>query len=513
MSSNQLKLGSLLSYVQMLLSIVIGLVYTPVMIRLLGQSEYGLYNTVASTIAMLSVLNLGFNSSYIRYYSQYKVQKKEDAIDRLNGLFMLIFIIIGMVALTCGLFLSFNLEMVFDQGLTAQEYRTARVLMILLSVNLGLSFPMSVFTSIISAHERYVVLKLLGMLKTVAGPLVTLPLLLCGLGSVALVSVTVAVSTVTDIVYFVYVRRKLRCRFVFRNFEKGLFKDLLIFTVFIAINLVVDQVNTNIPKFLLGRFQGTVGVAVYSVGYSLYSYYVMFSSAVSGVFAPRVHRLVNSTAEDMSLQRRELTGLFTKVGRIQFAVLALIASGLVFFGRPFIAFWAGEGYESSYYVALLLILPASVPLIQNLGIEVQRAQNTHRFRSLVYIAMAALTLVLSIFLCQSWGAVGAAMGVAVSLLIANGLIMNIYYHKRCRIDILFFWKSIGRMVLGMLPAALCGLLLNLWLDMSSFIGLAAGIAIYALVYCGGMWLVGLNSYEKELVKKPLQKLLHRNAGE
>ena len=67
MKINQLKGGSLLSYGQTFLSILIGVVYTPVMLRLLGQSEYGLYNTVSSTISMLSILSLGFNSSYIRY--------------------------------------------------------------------------------------------------------------------------------------------------------------------------------------------------------------------------------------------------------------------------------------------------------------------------------------------------------------------------------------------------------------------------------------------------------------
>lgn len=69
---NQLKAGTIISYIQMSIQIIIGLVYTPVMIRLLGQSEYGLYNTVSSTISMLSVLRLGFNNSYIRYYSIYK---------------------------------------------------------------------------------------------------------------------------------------------------------------------------------------------------------------------------------------------------------------------------------------------------------------------------------------------------------------------------------------------------------------------------------------------------------
>ena len=88
---NQLKAGSILSYIQMFLNIAIGLLYTPIMIRLLGQSEYGLYQTVTSTISMLSVLNLGFNAGYIRYYAGYKIKSDYENIYKLNGLFLLIF--------------------------------------------------------------------------------------------------------------------------------------------------------------------------------------------------------------------------------------------------------------------------------------------------------------------------------------------------------------------------------------------------------------------------------------
>ena len=509
MKANQLKAGSILSYAQMLLSILIGVFYTPVMIRLLGQSEYGLYNTVSSTVSMLSLLSLGFNSSYIRYFSRYKINNDNESINRLNGLFALIFSIIGLVAFSCGLFLTQNLHFVFKDGLTGSEYETARILMLLLSVNLGLSFPMSVFTSIISAHERYVVLKLLGILKTVVSPLVTLPLLLMGYGSVALVSVALGISLLTDLIYLFYVRRKLKCKFVFHGFEQGIFRDLLVYTSFIAINLIVDQINTNIDKFLLGRYQGTQGVAIYSVGFSLYNYYMMLSTSVSGVFTPRVHKLVQSTANDLTAQRQQLTDLFTKVGRIQFSILALVASGLVFFGKPFIALWAGEGYDDAYYVALLLILPASIALIQNIGIEIQRAQNNHKFRSIAYLFMALINLGVSIYLCQRYGAIGAAVGTAFSLILANGLTMNIYYHKRCRINVLYFWKNILRLSLGMLPAIGCGIAMNIWLDLSRLPIMGAGILVYTGVYCGGMWLLGFNRYEKNLICKPARKLLGR----
>ena len=103
---NQRKLGSIISYVQMALGVIVSLIYTPYMIKILGQSEYGLYNTVASTISMMSVLSLGFNSSYIRYYSRYKEEQDTDSIYKLNGLFVLIFSVIVMIALICGLYIS-----------------------------------------------------------------------------------------------------------------------------------------------------------------------------------------------------------------------------------------------------------------------------------------------------------------------------------------------------------------------------------------------------------------------
>lgn len=504
--SKQIKIGSVLSYLQMFLGIIIGIAYTPVMIRLLGQSEYGLYNTVSSTISMLSILSLGFNSSYIRYYAKYKSEENEEAIYKLNGLFLIVFLIIGAIALACGLFLTENLQLVFKDGLTETEYGIAKILMLLLTINLTVSFPMSVFSNIISAHERFIFLKLLGMLKTVVSPLVTLPLLLMGYKSIAMVTVSVSIAIITDLIYVIYVFGNLKQKLVFHSFENGLFKSLLVYTSFIAINLIVDQINLNIDKLLLTRYKGTVAVAIYSVGFSLETYYQMFSTAISGVFTPRIHLTYNNAELALDDKHRQMSELFTKVGRIQFAILALIASGLVFFGQSFISFWAGEGYEESYYVALLLIIPITIPLIQNLGIEIQRAENKHQFRSIVYLIMAVLNLVLSIFLCQKYGAVGSAIGTAISLVVVNGLIMNIYYQKKMGIDIISFWKNICRMSVGLIVPIVLGVLSMLYIEISSKWILFGLIIGYTAIYCISMWFLGLNRYEKDLVFKLFKKV-------
>ena len=510
MAKNQLKAGSILSYLQMALSVIIQLVYTPVMVRILGRNEYGLYQTVASTTSMLSILSLGFNSGYIRYYAYYKKNNKKTEISKLNGLFLIIFAIIGFVALLCGLFLSFNLDLVFDKGLTQAEYDKARILMLLLTVNLAISFLMSVFQNIISAHERFVFLKLLGMLKTVFGPLVTLPLLLMGYRSIAMVVVTVSVSLFVDIIYLWYVIFKMRERFLFKDFEKGIFKSLFAYTAFIAVNTIIDQINWNIDKLLLGRFKGTAEVAVYSVGFTLYHCYMMFSTSVSGVFTPRIHKIVNETKDSLSEQRTQLTELFTRVGRLQFIILSLIASGIVFFGKFFIEVWTGKGYDDSYFVTILLVIPSSIALIQNLGIEIQRAENKHQFRSIAYVVMALINLGLSIVLCQKYGAIGSTIGTAISLLFANGLVMNIYYNRKCNIDIILFWKNIIRQSAGLIIPICVGIVMTIFIKINSIGIFGICVVSYVAVYCISMWLFGMNDYEKDLIRKPLNRILRRN---
>lgn len=489
-----------MSYLQMGIGILINLIYTPVLIRLMGQSEYGLYNTVASAVSMLSLLSLGFNASYIRYYSRYKVNNDKDAIYRLNGMFLSIFLLLGGISLICGTVLVNHLQLVFQSGLTAQEYETAKILTFLLTINLSISFPMSVFTSIISAHEQFIYLKLLGIAKTVLAPSLTLPLLFLGFRSIAMVSVTLAVSCMTDIAYAFYVIWKLKQKFIFHGFEKGLFKNLTVYTAFIAINMIVDQVNNNVDNVLLGRFQGTSAVAVYAVGQMLYSSYSMFSTSISGVFTPRIHQIIAETEDNLQELKLKITDLFIRVGRIQFLILGLICSGFVFFGKKFILqFWAGAGYEESYYVALLLILPASIALIQNLGIEIQRAENKHQFRSVAYFIMACVNLILTVFLCQKYGAVGAAAGTAVSLILANGLIMNLYYHHRCGINIIAFWKNILLESRGLIIPVAFGLFIQNQINSANLIIFILFILLYTAIYLLSMWLFGMNRDEKQFI--------------
>lgn len=503
----QLKWGSILSYAQMGLNVLIGLAVTPVILRLLGQSEYGLYSTVSSTIAMLTILNLGFSAGYIRYYARYKASGEEEKISSLNGLFIILFSIIGLIALVCGFFMTANLTVFFKDGLSQAEYYKATIMMTLLSIRMAISFPLGVFSSIIVAHERFVFVKICGMINTVFSPLITLVVLYLGLGSIGMVVVSVVLGTVTDCIYGYYVYIRLKQHFTFHGFEPGIVRELFSYTFFIAINMIVDQINWNIDKLLLARFKGTSAVAIYSIGYSLYNYYMAFSTSISSVFTPRIHRIVNETVMDSIEQNNKLTDLFVKVGRIQTLILGLVATGLIFMGKIFIVkIWTNEGYEESYYVMLLLTLPASIALIQNLGIEIQRAENRHKFRSIAYFIMAIVNFILSISLCPKYGAIGCAIGTAISLILANGIIINIYYHKKCNIDVIRFWKEIASMLPGFLIPSFLGTIIMVYVNIEKVSSFVLYVCIYTITYSISVWFFSMNADEKELFAQLIKRL-------
>ena len=500
MKINQRKAGVILSYAGEIVKILVNLIYTPIMLRLLGQSEYGLYQLVYSVVSYLSLLSLGFGSSYLRFYSRYKAQKDENGVAKLNGMFMIIFCSISVICVLCGSVMIGNIRGIFGTGLTNAEYETARILMGMLIINLAMTFPNSVFNCSITANEKFLFQKFLILLQNIFSPFLTLPLLIMGYGSVGMVSVTTFLTFVLLLSNIFYCFKKLHIRFEFKKFQAGLLKEMWVFTFFIFLNQIIDQVNWSVDKFLLGRFAGTTAVAVYGVGGQINTMYQQFSTSISNVFVPKVNRIVAESNDN-----NQLTKLFARVGRIQFIVLDLILSGFIFFGYPFVKMWAG----ASYAVAILLIVPVTVPLVQNLGIEIQRAKNMHKVRSIVYLFIAIANVFVSIPLIKLMGPAGAALGTAISLFAGNIIFMNWYYHARIGMNMIYFWQEIAKFIPALIAPCVVGIAIMKFVNITGLVKLGVFAGIYAAVYGLSMYFLGMNEEEKQLVMGPIRKIIRK----
>lgn len=499
--SKQRKIGAMLSYVSIIASTLVQLLYTPLLISKLGQSEYGLYSLINSVIGYLTVLDLGFGNAIIVYTAKYRATKKYDEEKKLHGMFKRIFSIIGMVAACIGLVLFLNVDNLFGKTMTATELSEAKIMMLILSFNLFITFQFSIYSSIISAYEKFTYQKIMAILNTILKPIFMIPLLFLGYKSIAMTIVITIVNIIILLSNYMYCKKKLDINIKFLGFNKELFKTILGYSIWIFLGVIVDKVNWSVDQFVLGAVVGTVAVSIYSTASTLNTLFINLSTAISGVMLPKMSKMVAKNASE-----KELTDEFIKVGRIQYLVVFLMASGLVMFGKEFIIAWVGKKFETSYYVALILILPLCIPLIQNLGLSIMQAKNKYRFRTISMSIMSVFNIILSIFLAKEYGPVGSAVGTAISLIIVNIIAMNIYYYKEIKLDIIKFWKQIIKMTIPFIIPIIIILSIMHFVTLHGFIHLIVFGGVYVIIYGLICCTLVMNSYEKSNVRKVLNKL-------
>ena len=424
-------------------------------------------------------------------------------------MFLVTYLFLGTLVLIIGFYLSCHGSVIFGKKLTADEVALGEKLLRIMTVNAAIQFPISVFESHVTIHEQYLFQKLVNMGKQVLNPLLMIPLLLMGYRSMALTILTLVVTIVSGLINVVFCFSKLHMPFDFKHYDFALMKEMMGYTIYVFIGIVVDNINWSIDRLMMGWVHGTTAVTIYTVASQLSVYYLSFSTAVGNVLTPRVHRMV---AENQPT--KELTKLFTKAGRIQFILLACIYLGFVAVGQTFVVLWGGaEQFRVDYVVTLLLFAAMTFPGIQVVGIEIQRAMNMHKFRSITYSIVAVINALLLIPACKFWGGIGAAGCVLLTTFCGQVIPMNWYYNKKIGLNIRWFWKKIGQLLPPMILPLASAILIAIYAPVHSYITIALWGLVFVAVYGTCMWLFGMNRYERELIAGPVRRILHRRKRE
>ena len=491
----QKKAGVLLAYGGILVTMLTNLLYVPIMLRLLGQNEYGVYSLSTSVIGYMSLLYVGMTSTYLLYYSKYRNHENQEAIGRLNALFLVLFSGMGLLSLVAGMTLSYHLHWILGDGLTPAEYDLAKVLFIIMSFNMALLMPKTVFATLVMAQERFIFIKGLDLVRSLSIPCVTLPLLYFGFGSIGMGLVVLA-ATLADLLCNIwYCFRRLACPFLFRQIPFHLLPEMTTFSFFIFLQGIMDQLNWHLGKLLLANYADSAAIAVYTVGLQIDLLFITFSTAFSGVVMPQIYALVQNK------ERTGLSELWLRVGRYQFYVIYFIWLGFLLYGQSFIRLWAGAGYEDSYIVAMLLMTPIVIHLSQGTAQEILRAYNRHGQYVIVHFLFAVVGFLLCIPLTKSYGVLGVAVGTSITSFLVTMIYDNWYYAKAGHLDVMGFFRGLLKFLPAISLCALAGVGINEIFFVRSWPDFLIVGLLYTLAYALIMYFVGMNAHEKMLVRK------------
>lgn len=500
MSKNQRKSGAILAYVQIILSNTISLLYTPFALRMLGQSQYGLFGTAGSFTGYLSLLSLGIGGAYIRWNAKYRAENDVEGERRLNGMFFTMFSIITFVTLIVGLIMLVASTYIFGNSFNSSELTDLKIIIFVNVITSALTFFFTPVLACIQAYEKFLIIRIVSIVNILITPILNIPILIFGGKAVALTYANFLLSCINFIVYFIYARKRLKMKFIFKGFKFSVFKEILVFSSFLFLNTLTNLVSDSTDSIILGAVSGTTAVAIYTIGHNFQNYFLNFSTAVSGVFAPQVNKIVAEKQDDS-----QLLDLMIRVGRIQFYIVSLILIGYIFLGKQFIVIWAGENYVSSYLIGLLLLLASYIPLFQNVGLEIQKAKNKHKFRSVVYFLIAIVNIILTIPGAIFFGGVGAAFATFICCFIGQATLMNIYYHKSIGLNMFKFWNSIIKILPSFILPILTGIIINIFFDINNIWKLLFAIIVMICVFSVSVWFFSFNDYEKNIIKNPLNK--------
>ncbi|WP_427042670.1 polysaccharide biosynthesis protein (plasmid) [Fusobacterium sp. SB021] len=493
---NELKIGSFLSILSIILGSVINIFYTPMYMKYLGTTDYGINSLVQSIMGYIGMLNLGLGSAMVRYTVRYRAEGKFEEEKSLNGMFLTIFTVIMFISIVIGAYIYYILPDLFIEKFTMEELIKTRKVFVITMIGTAISFSVSVFSTNINSREKFLYQKSLYLLKMIMTPIAGAVLMISGFGLTAVVAVTVILGLITNIFDIIYAF-KIGMRIKFNNFDFEILKDISKYSFYIFLNIIIDRVYWGSDRIIIGKFIGPLAVGIYSIASIFNQIYMSLSTAVSGVLFPRINKLV------VEKKYNELSNMFIKVGRIQYILLGLVSSGFIIFGNEFIYLWLGRGYTEVYKIALWIMIPLTIPLIQNTGIAIVQARNKHQFRSIVYFFIAVLNVITSIILVKNYGAIGCAVATGISFTVGNIIIINIYYWKRVDINIPLFWKNISKMSIPIVITMVFGYLLNYFIKDYNIINFILKGFIYTAIYGILMWRIALNKNEKEEILKLL----------
>ena len=327
---NQKTYGFVLSYINIFISTMVGILFTPYMISSLGPTEYGLYQLLYAAIGYISLLDFGLGSTLTRFILKYQSENDVEKERTVISMCIKIYCIFGLIALAGVALAGCNLDILFSGSITAENVDYAQKLFFIMGVTTSISLISHALSGIQTAYEKHLVTKGIYTARLLLRVVVIFILLKLRIGAMAIVVADLLVTIFLLLFDVIYCKVALKTTFIYGEFDKSLFKALFSFSSYVFLQIIITQTNTGIDRMLLGVFSTLEVVALYGIITQLSAMFSSVSNVVCSVTFPQISRVVFANAD-----RTTLTECCARYSRYQLFISAPLMGGFILFGKLF----------------------------------------------------------------------------------------------------------------------------------------------------------------------------------
>ncbi|NQP52740.1 oligosaccharide flippase family protein [Streptococcus suis] len=498
-NTKQIKIGALLSYLSIILNIGAGLLYTPWMVNMIGQSQYGLY-TLANSLISLFLVDFGLSSATARYVSKYRAEKDTQKVNNFLGIVYKLYLIIDGFIFFILIVVYFFINVIY-KNLTLLEIEQFKIVYLIAGLFSVINFPFVTLNGILMAYEEFIHLKLSEVFYRLFLVAIMIVILLYGGGLYSLVIVNMVVGLAVIAYKYIIIKTRLQISVNFHYCDSFLTKDLFGFSAWSTVSALSQRLVFSITPTVLGIVANSAAIAVFGIVSTIEGYVFVFTTAINGMFMPTITRVFhNSDAE------KELNLLFINVGKFQYAINGVIVSVFLVVGKQFIELWMGEEYITAYYGILLTIIPGLFYNSLQIANTSLIVTNKVKYQAYVNLFMGMINIVLAFVLSKKFGVIGACIAIFSAFMVRN-ILLNIICYKVLKLDIFRFIKECYvRMSIPICISVLIGLLMNNLINPQGWLDLIIRCFVLTVIFIISLLLWGLNKKDRRYI---LQYLLRR----
>lgn len=493
---NKRSTGIALSYVYLALNMVMGLFMSSFIIRILGDTEYGLYQTVGAFANYLVMLEFGTGTVMTRNLSVYRQDSTEHRIRKCISTVWLITIALSLVIFAIAAIFMINIGTIYKSTMSHEQVIYGQEIFAIIVVNLVLSFFQSTANGMLLGYENYTFSNKLKLIKLLVRTSIVACVLIKWPVAITLTVIDCLVALFGLAWTVVYSVRHYSFRISVKEFDGQILRESLPLCLALLLQTLINQANNEVDKTVLGIKMSLESVAIYSVAQYIYSVFSSITTVPISMYMPEVARNITSGKKG-----KELTEALIRPCRLVVICGGMIMFGFIAVGRQFISIFYGEQYLPAWIYALIIIVPMFINMTNGVLVNVLDVLKKRMVRSYILLGTTVLNIILTIFLIDRIGIIGAVIATAISVIIGQDIVMNLYYSKKIGIHITYLFKTAYD---GLIPVELiaCGISTFIALKIeSNILSLLIGGIVFLALCTLGFSVFGFNEEEKKIERK------------
>jgi len=432
------------------LNAVIGFLLSPIIVRELGDSAYGIWILLASLIGYLGLLDLGVRGAVVRYVARFHAQGDHASSSAIASTAVAIFSLAGILAVLVAGVIALGLP-VFFHKVPPELVPDARLALLLGGTAVGVSLVGGVYGGLVGGLQRFDVSNTVGVGFDLLRAALVYLAVTSGYGIVALAAIQLLGASLRASANWLMARRlypevTVRRGLAERKWVATIFSFGFFSVLIHASGVLINQADA----IVIAAFLPVAQVTYFTIGATLVQQAALIQRGITFMIPPMIAALqVKGSTE--GLQRTIL-----RASRAISMLLLPVAATFMIRGSSFIGLWMGPQYaELSGWV--LLILSLRMWFGSGMSVLANALYGLNRHRALVpmLIGEAVANLAVSVALVKPLGVVGVALGTVVpSVLLLFTYALPVLYRRELGIGIALFARHVwARTFLAVVPFA------------------------------------------------------------